>query len=254
MNYPLFVSTSFSLYKDLWRHVIIIKRASWYCHWDFSSLQCNIVMGLARHVSQMQIKVHVHGLFILQFVSKYFPILPKKKPGKHKNWMTDEIIHLLDERRKYKISGDANAYRRTDRLIKAKCNEAKEQFLNRKCEEMEDFYQLSPREAHQRIREVTGKYKSGGSKFSSIKSKTGEVLTETDDVLKRWEEYIKVLYTDGNRTDEPLVFDGELTGPEILESEVAAAVKSDKLGKAPGPDEISTEMLKYLGEDGVTSV
>ena len=86
--------------------------------------------------------------------------------------------------------GDANAYSRTDRLIKAKCNEAKEQFLNRKCEEMEDFYQLSPREAHQKIREVTGKYKSGGSKFSSIKSKTGEVLTETDDVLKRWEERV----------------------------------------------------------------
>ena len=101
--------------------------------------------------------------------------------------MTDEIIHLLDERRKYKISGDANAYRRTDRLIKAKCNEAKEQFLNRKCEEMEDFYQLSPREAHQKIREVTGKYRCGGSKFSSIKSKTDEVLSETDDVLKRWE-------------------------------------------------------------------
>ena len=100
-------------------------------------------------------------------------LLPKKKPGKHKNWMTDEIIHLLDERRKYKISGDANAYSRTDRLIKAKCNEAKEQFLNRKCEEMEDFYQLSPREAHQKIREVTGKYRIGGSKFSSIKSKTG---------------------------------------------------------------------------------
>ena len=57
---------------------------------------------------------------------------------------------------------------------------------------------------------------------------------------------------DGNRTDELLVFDGELTGPEILESEVEAAIKSAKLGKAPSPDEISTEMLKYLDEDGVT--
>ena len=55
--------------------------------------------------------------------------------------------------------------------------------------------------------------------MSRIKSNTGEVLTETDDVLKRWEEYTKVLYMDGNRTDEPLLFDGELSGPEILESE-----------------------------------
>ena len=85
---------------------------------------------------------------------------------------------------------------------------------------------------------MTGKYKCGGSKFCSIKSKTDEVLTETDDVLKRWEEYIKELYSDENRTDEPLVFDGELTGPEIVESEVEAAIKSAKLGKAPGPDEI----------------
>ena len=101
---------------------------------------------------------------------------------------------------------------------------------------MEEFYQLSPPEAHQKIRQATGKYRCGGSKFSTIKSKAGQVLTETDDVLKRWEEYIKGLYMDENRTDEPLVFDGELIGPEILESDVAAAIKSSKQGKAPVPD------------------
>ena len=77
-------------------------------------------------------------------------LLPKKKPGKHKNSMTDEIIHLLDERRKYKISGDANAYSRTDRLIKAKCNEAKEQFLNCKRNSVKRWMNLTsyPRAKH----------------------------------------------------------------------------------------------------------
>ena len=42
-----------------------------------------------------------------------------------------------------------------------------------------------------------------------------------------------------------------MSGPEILEIDIEQAVKQSKVGKATGPDNISCEMLKALGKDGV---
>ena len=47
------------------------------------------------------------------------------------------------------------------------------------------------------------------------------------------------------------MFEGDLSSPEILELEIEQAVKQSKVGKAMGPDNISCEMLKALGQNGV---
>ena len=46
------------------------------------------------------------------------------------------------------------------------------------------------------------------------------------------------------------MFEGNLSGPEILELEIEQAVKQSKVGKATGPDNTFFEMLKILGQDG----
>ena len=74
---------------------------------------------------------------------------------------------------------------------------------------------------------------------------------ETKDILERWGRYIKELYDDPKRTNIPISFDGDLSGPEILELEIEQAVKQLEVGKATGPDNFSCEMLRTLGQDTI---
>ena len=56
---------------------------------------------------------------------------------------------------------------------------------------------------------------------------------------------------DTKRTIIPILFEGELSGPEILELEIEYAIKQLKVGKAAGLDNISCEMLRTLGQEGI---
>ena len=71
---------------------------------------------------------------------------------------------------------------------------------------------------------------------------------DESDIRQRWSEYIEKLYDDPNRSDEPLLFDGILSNPEILVSEVRKAIKTARIRKAPGTDNVRVEMLKLLNE------
>ena len=71
---------------------------------------------------------------------------------------------------------------------------------------------------------------------------------DESDICQRWSEYIENLYDDSNRSDEPLLFDGILSGPKILESEVRQAIKTVKIRKAPGPDNVRVETSNLLNE------
>ena len=44
------------------------------------------------------------------------------------------------------------------------------------------------------------------------------------------------------------------TGPEILPEEITAAINQMKDGKAPGLDQIPTELLKLLNEEQIKTI
>ena len=79
------------------------------------------------------------------------------KPTYHKKkeWMTEEILQLMDTRRKYK-NRNPDKYRETHGKIKLKIREAKENWLKDKCYEIErleakyDFHNM-----HKEIRHMT---------------------------------------------------------------------------------------------------
>ena len=81
-----------------------------------------------------------------------------------------------------------------------------------------------------------------------IKDKDGNMIFERDKVLNRWAEYIGDLFAD---TRPPLPTPSNDRGPPILKEEVQKALKNSQLGKAPGDDGITTEMLKTLENFGV---
>ena len=79
------------------------------------------------------------------------------------------------------------------------------------------------------------------------------MLFEEDEIKRRWEEYITEHYNDQRGDPAPTTVEVE-DGNSILLSEVEKSIKDLKTGKATGPDDVATELLKALDEDGVRRV
>ena len=182
---------------------------------------------------------------ILESAKEHIPTTKRKED---KKWMNSEILNLMEERRKAK--GDETKYKELDKCIKKKCNEAKENWINSQCLEIENNTRIDSKTMHQKIKEVSGKKPS--AKTSCLRSKDGDILMEKEDILERWSEYIEELYYDVR--GPPPDINNEDEGPPILEDEVRKALSKMKSGKASGPDEIPSELITALGEIGIKEV
>jgi len=162
--------------------------------------------------------------------------------------MTEEILNAMDERRKNK--NNTAEYERLNKEIRNKCNEAKENWLNEKCEEMEKVHQQNSQDMHKKIKEIC--HTRGSPTSGCIKSKDGDIIMDKDKILERWTEYIGDLYNDMRNEERTDTTNNE--GPPILEEEVISALKKMKNGKAAGPDNITKEMIDALEEFGISTV
>lgn len=114
---------------------------------------------------------------------------------KRKPWITNEILDLMDERRRLK-NIDAQKYRTIHKEIQKKIKEAKEKQLLEECLEIERYDKMydDSFNMHKKIKEITGTNKK---KLSGIlKNNRGEVITNVKDKVKHWTEYIKELFDD----------------------------------------------------------
>ena len=103
---------------------------------------------------------------------------------------------------------------------------------------------------HNRVKQLTT-LKSRKRSSGCIESKDGRILFEQKDVADRWAEYIADLYDDER---QPLSDNNALTGKAILKSEVEAAIRAMKRGKATGPNEISAEVLAALDSNNLNII
>ena len=124
----------------------------------------------------------------------------------------------------------------------------KDKWYNDKCEEIEKYMNLNgTKKMHNSIKELVGNSKSSTT-TGCIKDKQGNMIFERDKVLERWAEYIGDLFAD---TRPSLPTPSNDRGPPIMKAEVERAIKNSQLGKAPGEDGITTEMLKLLEDFGI---
>ena len=144
-------------------------------------------------------------------------IIPAKKNIIKKEWMTDEILNMMEERRKHKRS--ENQFREIDKEIKRKCIEEKEKWLNTMC--IESNRNNDRRKLHSKIKEIAGKRKNTCSSSGCLKAKDGTIIIEKEEIIKRWEEYIEELFDD-ERGIKPTRKDEDY-GEDILKSEVEFA-------------------------------
>uniref|UniRef100_A0A1Y1MCV0 Reverse transcriptase domain-containing protein n=1 Tax=Photinus pyralis TaxID=7054 RepID=A0A1Y1MCV0_PHOPY len=87
----------------------------------------------------------------------------------------------------------------------------------------------------------------------SIRSREGEILTTDENIMNRWKEYFQELLEEAQEDSEefPRAV-GEQDEEEnlITLNEMMEAIRKIKLGKAPGHDKITGDMLKNLGVKG----
>jgi hypothetical protein len=85
-----------------------------------------------------------------------------------------------------------------------------------------------------------------------IEDSQGNIIIDQRGVLQIWEKYIRELYDRANRPEYlEAEVDEDQKGPYILRSEVEKAIKEIRDKKATGDDDISGDVLKLLGEDGL---
>uniref|UniRef100_A0A8D8Q762 Craniofacial development protein 2 n=1 Tax=Cacopsylla melanoneura TaxID=428564 RepID=A0A8D8Q762_9HEMI len=166
----------------------------------------------------------------------------KQQNNKDKSWMTEEIKHLMEERRIHK--NNQPIYREKDRELQRKIREAKQKEIDEKCRDIEILQERYDEfNVHKKVREITGRFKK--KVVGKLLNDKGELLVDKDDIKTTWKSYIENLFLD--ERGNPPILEVE-SGPNILPEEVTAAIKALRDGKVPGPDGIQAEFLKLLDE------
>ena len=167
---------------------------------------------------------------------------------KRTEWITDEILDLMEQRRSFKNSNRVQ-YNAINRLIRRKVREAKEEHLLESCREIERLQLLHDNfHLHKQVKQSCGQFRSRGS--TTLRNANGRFILDPEELCAEWTTYIQQLF-DSDRDEPRLNFEESMTGPSILVSEVEAAIRKARNRKSPGPDEIPVELLKLLDEDGV---
>jgi len=172
----------------------------------------------------------------------------KADKKQHKEWMTNEILELIEERRKWQ-NKDRLKYKEVHRRIQAEVRLAKSRAEEERCKELETLHdQHDIFNLHKKIRESTNKNR--GRQSTILVDKNDNPINNIEMKKQVWEEYIEKLFQDV-RAEEHNAMDST-SGPEIVESEVMYAVRQLRNGKAPGPDNICGELLKLIEGKGIT--
>lgn len=187
----------------------------------------------------------------------YVGYLKSRKPKKP--WVTDEMINMIDERRKWKNSKTESGrrkYRQLNNEVRRETQKARESWWNNQCNELQELEKKGRSDlTYNKIKQLTEHKSSNSTK--AVTSKSGAIITDPESVRARWKEYIEELYDKEGRPEyidmgierEQDVHE-DTKGPDLLEDEVLEAIKSMKDRKAEGVDGIPAEFWKCLDGAG----
>lgn len=179
--------------------------------------------------------------------------LKQSKIEGKKEWMTQEILTLMEQRRKYK-NRNTELYNQTHRLIKVKIKEAKEKWLQNCCEEIEELQRKHDDfNLHKKIKLMAGTQRKQLPEM--LQDGNNIIITNIEDKKNTWITYIEELFADDRQImEEDSDEEHSMEGPEIMKAEVEEAIKKVKSGKSPGPDNIYIELIKLIDDKGIDNL
>ena len=186
-------------------------------------------------------------------------VLGFKNKVKRAPWISDEILELSDKRQQLKQKKSSNPtsrkeYNKLTKEIKRMSKKCKEEWIEGKCRELQisDVYN-NTQQLYRTVHEICDTFTP---KLAAIKNKAGQTIDDTVTIKSRWKEYFNELYNVQNPTDTLVLNELETrnedqTMENFLEEEVREAIQALKTRKAPGVDNITSEMLQAGGESSV---
>ncbi|CAF2129927.1 unnamed protein product [Rotaria magnacalcarata] len=192
----------------------------------------------------------------------------KKFNRKRKEWLTDEILKIIDKKAMAFVEWQnhrgtnleanyRNKYKRLRKLAKTKIEHRQEEYWDEICEDIEKFIKINdPANAFSIIRRL----KRGNKRVENmpIKDKNGKLLVNSTDRLERWREYFCELFNIHSTVDPDVINEIQITTPSRSDlerqnaqpsiEEVERALNQMKSRKAPGSDEVTADILKAGGE------
>ena len=190
------------------------------------------------------------GVIFLEAAATHLP----RKRRKNKVWISDETMRKIDERKalkqlKSRSEADYSTWKMACKEVRRSCKLDREEYINEQCEQIDNMLARNDsRGAFDKMRSMT---QSGKARLAVIKDESGKTLTESSEVLDRWKRYCEGMYKRSDIDTFPATsveYDENLAP---LKSEIEWAINSLKDGKTPGCDNISAEMIKASGDEGV---
>lgn len=163
-----------------------------------------------------------------------------------KEWMTPEILELMNKRRTHKAN--PTLYAEMNRRVRRECRDAKEKWMSEKCHEIERLQEKHDTfNLHKKVKEMANCNKKRPTAI--LRDKNNDIVLGINNKLRRWKEYVEELFND-SRPNTPPEADEDIneSGPEITKGEIIHAIKTQRDGKATGPDNIHAEVMKLIAE------
>ena len=148
-----------------------------------------------------------------------------------------------------------STYKIINSQIKRAMKKAKEDWVNRKCKETDTgFTYNNIKKAYQIVKDLTKPKQRASTNIQNI---DGNCINDKNGAIIRCTEYCSELYNFNNdkitnilNATEPIDNDNY----PILRREVVSAIQSLKIGKSPGIDNITGELLKFGGENMISVI
>uniref|UniRef100_A0A6P7GR14 Uncharacterized protein LOC114341874 isoform X1 n=1 Tax=Diabrotica virgifera virgifera TaxID=50390 RepID=A0A6P7GR14_DIAVI len=122
-----------------------------------------------------------------------------EKKDIRKSWMNDNILQLMEERRKSK--NDKIMYNTIQRQIRTEIRKSKENWLKSQCEEIESLEQKHDTfNMHKKVKQAAGLQKSNTA--SKLRDQQGNIITDRNQEICIWTKYIQELFDD-TRSEQP---------------------------------------------------
>jgi len=172
-----------------------------------------------------------------------------KNIAARKDWITAEIVNLIEERRKYKILNSTEGqerYKALRNLVIRKSKEAKEKYLEENCSDIEILMKTGRREdAYKMVKKFFEQYKP---RAGGIEDNNGKMLWKQEYIVKIWKEYLEILYEGETFKEIESKEEEEYEKDPVMREEFDKALKNLKNKKAAGIDGIQAELWKEAGE------
>ncbi|KAL1447191.1 hypothetical protein WDU94_013942 [Cyamophila willieti] len=177
-------------------------------------------------------------------------VLKKQKPLPRKEWITEEILNLIEKRRELKnatTEEGKSKYRELRNKINRESRIAKECFLEEKCAKINRNLEQGRLESA--YQEAKNFFNNSKVRSNTIEDENGKLLFDDEKIANRWKHYLESLYK-GNEYNDSEILENETEiddNDTIQVADFKKALTKLKDKKAPGIDEIPAELIKQAG-------